>query len=44
MSCPYYWWDHDYACRKTGKSVSEDIYYKYCRNYDYTRLPAAFNA
>lgn len=36
MSCPYYWWNQNYACRKTGKEVSEDIYYKYCRNYDYS--------
>lgn len=39
MSCPYYWWDNDYACRKTGKPVSEDVYYKYCRNYDYRDCP-----
>ncbi len=36
MSCPYYWWNNHYACRKSGKDVSEDIYYKYCRNYDYS--------
>lgn len=39
MSCPYYWWNHNYACRKTGKDVSEDVYYKYCRNYDYSDCP-----
>ncbi len=39
MSCPYYWWDHGYACRKTGKNVNEDIYYKYCRGYDYSDCP-----
>ena len=39
MSCPYYWWDHDYACRKSGEAVNEDIYYKYCRNYDYDCCP-----
>ena len=35
MSCPYYYWNGDYACRKIGKDVSEDIYYKWCRAYDY---------
>ena len=30
MSCPYYWYNSHYACRKTGKDVNEDIYYKYC--------------
>ena len=39
MSCPYYWYDNHYACRKSGKDVSEDIYYKYCRNYDYDDCP-----
>ena len=39
MSCPYYWYNHHYACRKTGKDVNEDIYYKYCRNYDYDDCP-----
>lgn len=39
LSCPYYWWNHDYACRKSGKDVNEDIYYKYCRNYDYDSCP-----
>lgn len=39
MSCPYYWWDNHYACRKSGKDVNEDIYYKYCRNYDYDDCP-----
>lgn len=39
MSCPYYWYDHHYACRKSGKDVNEDIYYKYCRNYDYGDCP-----
>ncbi len=29
MSCPYYWWNHNYACRKTNKDVNEDVYYKY---------------
>ena len=39
MSCPYYWWNNHFACRKSGKDVSEDIYYKYCRNYDYCDCP-----
>ena len=39
MSCPYYWYDNHYACKKTGKDVNEDIYYKYCRNYDYGDCP-----
>ncbi len=36
MSCPYYWWDHGYACRKTGKNVNEDMYSKYCNTYTYS--------
>ena len=39
MSCPYYWWDNHYACRKSHKDVNEDIYYKYCQNYDYSDCP-----
>ncbi len=39
MSCTYYYWSGGYACRKTGKNVDEDIYYKYCRNYDYDDCP-----
>lgn len=39
MSCPYYWWNNHFACRKSGKDVNEDIYYKYCRNYDYGDCP-----
>lgn len=39
MSCRYYWWNNHYACRKSGKDVNEDIYYKYCRNYDYGDCP-----
>lgn len=39
MSCPYYWYDHGYACRKTQKNVNEDIYYKYCRGYEYDDCP-----
>lgn len=39
MSCPYYWWNNHYACRKSGKDVNDDLYYKYCRNYDYSDCP-----
>lgn len=40
MSCPYYWYNYNsYACRKSGKDVNEDTYYKYCRNYDYGDCP-----
>lgn len=40
MSCPYYWYNYNsYACRKSGKDVNEDTYYKYCRNYDYNDCP-----
>lgn len=27
MSCPFYWYNHHYACRKTGQDVNEDTYY-----------------
>lgn len=34
MSCPYYWYDNHYACRKSGKDVNEDIYCKiFCENW-----------
>ena len=39
MSCPFYWYNHHYACRKSGKDVNEDTYDKYCRNYDYDDCP-----
>ncbi len=39
MSCPYYWYNYHYACRKSGKDVNEDTYYKYCRGYDYGDCP-----
>lgn len=40
MSCPYYWYNYNsFACRKSGKDVNEDTYYKYCRNYDYDDCP-----
>ena len=39
MSCPYYWWNYHYACRKSGKDVNEDTYDRYCKNYDYSDCP-----
>ncbi len=39
MSCPYYWYNYHYACRKSGKDVNEDIYNKYCQGYDYGDCP-----
>ena len=41
MSCPFYHWDHGYACMKTQKNVNDDIYNKYCRYdyYDYRDCP-----
>ncbi len=39
MSCPYYYWNNHFACRKANKDVNEDTYYKYCRNYDYSDCP-----
>lgn len=39
MSCPYYYWNNHFACRKANKDVNEDTYYKYCRNYDYGDCP-----
>lgn len=40
MSCPFYWYNYNsYACKKSGKDVNEDIYYKYCRGYDYDDCP-----
>lgn len=39
MSCPFYYWNHDFSCRKTGKEVSSDIYYRYCRDYSYDECP-----
>ena len=39
MSCSYYWWNNHYACRKSGKDVNEDIYQKYCKNYNYDDCP-----
>lgn len=44
MSCPYYKFESsllggDYYCIKQEKAVSSDIYYKYCRNYDYNDCP-----
>lgn len=39
MACPYYKYDNGYACAKACKCVNEDIYYKYCRSYDYRDCP-----
>ena len=39
MSCPYYWYNHHYACHKSGKDVNEDTYQKYCKNYNYGDCP-----
>ena len=39
MSCPYYWWNYHYACRKSEKDVNEDTYSKYCSGYDYDDCP-----
>lgn len=39
MSCRYYWWNNHYACRKSQKDVNEDIYRKYCRDYNYRECP-----
>lgn len=39
MSCPYYTWRSDFYCTKQHNYVNEDVYYKYCRNYDYNGCP-----
>lgn len=39
MSCPFYWWNNHYACRKTQKDVNDDTYHKYCKNYSYSDCP-----
>lgn len=44
MSCTYYefkggLFSGDYWCTKKDCRVDEDIYYKYCRNYDYKDCP-----
>lgn len=40
MSCPYYTFKSgDYHCVKQQKDVNSDIYFKYCRNYDYSDCP-----
>ena len=39
MSCPFYWWNYHYACRKSGKDVNDDIYHKYCNTYTYDECP-----
>lgn len=44
MSCPYYTFKSgfiggDYWCIKNDCSVNSELYYKYCRNYDYDNCP-----
>lgn len=39
MSCSYYTWKSGYYCLKKEADVDEDMYYKYCRNYDYADCP-----
>ena len=40
MSCSYYTFRQgDYYCNKKGDYVNSDVYYKYCRNYDYDDCP-----
>lgn len=39
MSCPYYTYKGHYYCIKQEKDVDTDLYYKYCRNYDYGDCP-----
>lgn len=40
MSCPYYTFrSNDYYCSKKSDYVNSDVYYKYCRNYDYSDCP-----
>lgn len=40
MSCPYYTFrSNDYYCTKKSDYVNSDVYYKYCRNYDYDDCP-----
>lgn len=42
MSCPYYsfndggWFGGDFWCDKKNERVNSDIYYKYCKGYDYS--------
>lgn len=40
MSCPYYTFrQNDYYCTKKSDYVNSDVYYKYCRKYDYDDCP-----
>lgn len=40
MSCSYYTFRQgDYYCYKKEDYVNSDVYYKYCRNYDYADCP-----
>lgn len=40
MSCSYYEFrQNDYYCNKKRDYVNSDVYYKYCRNNDYSDCP-----
>ena len=40
MSCSYYTFrQNDYYCTKKRDYVNSDVYYKYCRNWDYADCP-----
>ena len=40
MSCPYYSFrSNDWYCNQIRDYVSTDVYYAYCRNYDYESCP-----
>lgn len=40
MTCTFYTFrSGDYYCLKKGGRVSDDVYYKYCRNWDYDDCP-----
>lgn len=40
MSCSYYTFrQNDYYCSKKQDYVNSDVYYKYCKNYDYSDCP-----
>lgn len=40
MSCSYYSFrSNSYYCNKKSDYVNDDVYYKYCRGYDYSYCP-----
>ena len=40
MACSYYTFrSNDYYCEKKKDYVNSDVYYKYCRNWDYSDCP-----